>query len=107
MRGKAWRLDHDPTTRPLGCNGRYGTSGATIHRNHSQTACDQCKASAAHYNRERRRGGLTPHKPQPCGTRAAAARHRANQETLCFPCKVAEANYQTGLRLKAKEPQRV
>lgn len=91
MRGKAWNLDHDPEARPLGCNGRYGNSGGAWHRRRGQPICAKCKASAAHYARERRRGGIRPRGLEPCGTLAAAERHRFNKEPLCFKCRLADA----------------
>jgi hypothetical protein len=100
--GKAWKLDHDPETRPLGCNGRYGNSGGTAHRKRGETACDQCKASAAHYRRERTRGGIKPRKLKPCGTWAAAARHRHHNEPLDFACYLAEAAKEQARRDRKK-----
>lgn len=101
--GRSWRLDHDPSARPLGCNGRYGGSGATLHYKRGETACDKCKASASHYKRERRRGERNPRRLKPCGTPAAAARHRVNGEPVDFACHLAEANYRTALRQQHKQ----
>lgn len=95
---KSWRLDHDPSARPLGCNGKYGVSGVQRHRKAGTEHCTPCRESAAHYRREARRGGIKPRKPQPCGTPAAAHRHRAKGEPVDFACHVAEANYRTKLR---------
>lgn len=87
----SWNFDHDPEARPLGCNGRYGNSGAVKHNYYKTEACEDCKASARHYARERARGQKYPRVLQPCGTRAAALRHRAKGEERCLPCAVAEA----------------
>lgn len=89
MAGVSWDLTHNPNARPLGCNGRYGKSGADKHRRHGTAVCKRCRASAAHYQREYTRGGIRPRKLEPCGTNAAAERHRAKGEELCFACKVA------------------
>jgi hypothetical protein len=99
--GPAWRRDHNPAARPLACNGRYGKSGAERHRREGTTPCRRCKASAAHWAREKRRGGLRPRKLAPCGTPAAANRHRRLGEPVDFACLVAEANYRTELRQRA------
>lgn len=86
-----WDLTHNPARRPLGCNGRYGKSGADTHRRHGQAVCKRCRASQNHYNREYVRGGVKPRPLKPCGTNAAAERHRVNGEELCLACKVARA----------------
>ena len=96
--GPSWRKDHNPFDRPLGCNGAYGKSGATKHNREGTESCQKCRASAAHWAREKRRGGLMPRKLQPCGTPSAAWRHRYNDEPVDFACMVAEANYRTELR---------
>lgn len=98
--GGQWRLDHDPFARPLGCNAKYGVSGTQRHQKAATPPCRRCLDSSAHYRRERRRGGLKPRTPQPCGTPAAAHRHRANNEPPCFKCRVAEARYRARLRNK-------
>lgn len=91
---KNWDLTHNPEVRPIGCNGRYGQSGVSRHYHRGTKTCKRCLKSAAHYQRERRRGsGLGPRKLKPCGTIAAAARHRRKGEPLCFPCKVARHEY--------------
>jgi hypothetical protein len=46
----------------------------------------------------RRRKGIVPKVPYPCGTRAAAVRHRRAHEALCVPCQVAEREYQNSRR---------
>ena len=84
-----WDLTHNPMVRPLGCNGRYGKSGADTHRRHGQKVCARCRKSQNHYQREVHRGGIKPRPLKPCGTNAAAERHRINGEELCFACKVA------------------
>jgi hypothetical protein len=96
--GPSWRLDHDPFARPKGCHGKYGVSGVQRHKKAGTDACTDCRESAAHYRRERRRGGIKPRTPQPCGTYGGAARHKAAGEPTCFKCKVAEANYRVDLR---------
>jgi hypothetical protein len=90
--GPRWDTSHNPNTRPLGCNGRYGHSGADWHYRRKQKVCARCKRSRAHYERERRRGGLVPARLKPCGTTAAAQRHRDRGEDVCFKCKVADAD---------------
>jgi hypothetical protein len=89
MGGRRWRLDHNPAARPLGCNGRYGKSGADGHRRRGEKVCRRCANSANHYAREVRRKAIKPRALKPCGTNAAAERHRAKGEELCLPCKVA------------------
>lgn len=42
--------------------------------------------------RNRKRGG-PPRQPNPCGTRAAAARHRRRGEPVCILCLEAERAY--------------
>ncbi|QDK01936.1 hypothetical protein SEA_VIBAKI_56 [Arthrobacter phage Vibaki] len=103
--GPSWRLDHNPNARPLGCNGRYGKSGAERHRRAGRPACKLCKASAAHWARENRRGGLRPRTLQPCGTPAAAHRHRQRGEPVDFACHLAEATYRAELRTRTTERQ--
>ena len=102
-----WKKDHDPEAKPLGCNGRYGTSGAAKHRYRKEEVCDACKASARHYQRERARGQLYPRVLYPCGTRPAALRHRSRGEPLCFPCKVAEAADQAERKAKRQRRDKV
>lgn len=89
MAGVSWDLTHNPNKRPLGCNGKYGKSGADGHRRRGEKVCRRCSASANHYAREFTRGGIRPRKLKPCGTNAAAERHRAKGEELCLACKVA------------------
>jgi hypothetical protein len=90
----AWDWSHDPEKRPLGCNGRYGNTGAARHYRKGTKACKKCLRSTAHYQRERRRGQLLGgRKLQPCGTNAAAMRHKRAGEELCYPCKLARAEY--------------
>ena len=99
--------DHNPYARPLGCNGKYGRSGARAHRYKGEPACTPCLTTEAHYTREYRSGGIKKgtRKLAPCGTAPAApARHRKRKEPLCFPCRVAEAAYWANQRAKAKEP---
>lgn len=86
-----WDLTHNPNRRPLGCNGKYSSSGAATHRRRGEKVCKRCRISAAHYSREATRRGLRPRRLKPCGTNAAAERHRKNGEELCFRCKVAIA----------------
>lgn len=100
--GPSWRKDHDPFARPLGCNGKYGVSGVQRHRKAGTDPCEACRESNAHYRRERRRGGIKPRKPQPCGTYAAAQRHKWHGEPLDFACRVAEANYRAELRSRQR-----
>jgi hypothetical protein len=94
-------------TRPLGCNGKYGHSGALRHTRKGQKPCRKCKASRNHYNREYKRKGLlaSPRKweLQPCGTPAAAQRHRKRGEPIDFACKVAAAKYKRDRRKLLKE----
>lgn len=86
-----WDLTHNPERRPVGCNGRYGKSGADKHRYNGEKVCAKCRASQNHIAREYKRGGIRPKPLKPCGTNAAAERHRAKGEPLCFDCKVAIA----------------
>lgn len=87
-----WDLSHDPDARPLGCNGKYGTSGYQRHLRRGEEVCEKCRCSVNHYQRERKRGGApTPLRLQPCGTPAAARRHRKAGEEPCMRCKLAEA----------------
>lgn len=92
MRGKAWKLDHDPTARPLGCNGRWGNSGRSAHTKRQEPPCAACLASSAHYAREHRRGAIKPRTLEPCGTHAAAERHRIKGEPIDMACRLADAN---------------
>ena len=82
-------MDHNPTARPLGCNGKYGNSGARAHLRRGEKVCRRCANSRNHYAREHRRKAIKPRALKPCGTNAAAERHRAKGEELCLPCKVA------------------
>lgn len=84
-----WNFDHDPESRPLGCNGLYGKSGAAKHRYRKEPVCDACKASQNHYERELNRGQKYPRVLKPCGTPAAALRHRYNNEPLDLACHEA------------------
>lgn len=104
MGGKAWKA-HNPHARPLGCNGKYGSSGYKAHKRKNTRVCGRCRVSAAHYMRERRRGGLLPHKPLPkhCGTMPGVAGHRQAGEPLDFACKLAEANYKADRRKLVQE----
>jgi len=99
-----WRLDHNPESRPIGCNNAYGTSGATRHRRRGEQACQKCLDSAAHYLREYRRGQPKPRALKPCGTWAAAQRHRVKGERLDMACVEAEAAYKAELREKHALP---
>lgn len=96
-----WDLTHNPAARPLGCNGRYGRSGARTHYRNKQTPCPPCQTSQNHYQREHRRGAHKPRTPKPCGTNAAAKRHQRHGEPTCFPCRIAEAAYVAQLKTKA------
>lgn len=97
--GPSWRWDHDPFARPLGCNGKYGSSGIQRHSREGTTPCAGCRESYAHVKRERRRGGITTLKPPTaCGTATGARRHRRNGDPVCLPCRVAEARYRYHLR---------
>ncbi|QWY79689.1 hypothetical protein PP637_gp60 [Arthrobacter phage Persistence] len=91
---------HDPTARPLGCNGKYGDSGRQQHKKAGTDYCTACRESSAHYRREIQRGGIKVRTPQPCGTYAAAARHAYNKEPLDFACRIARANYRADLKAK-------
>ena len=102
---KNWKPDHDPFTRPLGCNGKYGTSGSKKHRRNNQAPCDPCKASEAHYACELRRGQGLPRHINPCGTNAAYKRHLEHGEPIDFTCRVGRSNYLTTKRNQAKEPK--
>ncbi len=88
-----WKVDHDPFTLPLGCNGAYGVSGTKRHRRQEEPSCAACLASEAHYQREYRRGQPKPKALKPCGTWAAAQRHRKNGERLDMACVAAESAY--------------
>lgn len=99
---KSWRLDHDPTKRPNGCNGKPGDSGRNRHKRRNEPTCQQCREAANHANRERRRGQPLPRPLHPCGTFAAATRHRNKNERLCIPCQIAEAKYHANLRAKKR-----
>jgi hypothetical protein len=104
MGGRRWRLDHDPAARPLGCDGRWGHTGADRHRKKGEAVCAACKTSAAHYAREHRRKALRKKALQPCGTPAAAQRHREKGEPVCFKCRVADA--EKGRQLRAVQKMR-
>ena len=104
MGGKRWNLAHNPMSRPLGCNRKYGNSGGSAHRRRGEAPCEKCLTSQSHYQRERRRGALNPKRLKPCGTWAAAARHRAKGEPVDFECAVAEAQYQQDRRDSRKNP---
>lgn len=64
------------------------------HRYHGEPTCDLCKASSAHYRREKRRGQRYPKTLYPCGTWQAAKRHQWRGEDVDFPCKLAVAKYE-------------
>jgi len=101
---KPWNLTHNPSARPLGCNGLYGASGYMGHRRRNEPICEPCADTRNHYMRERRRGGIKPRKLKPCGTSTAANRHRLNNEPVCFRCRVAESQrFQTARDRKANE----
>jgi hypothetical protein len=53
---KGWLLSHDPMDRPLGCNGRYGSSGELAHKRRGEEVCPACLASRRHLRREAKRG---------------------------------------------------
>lgn len=106
MANKAWKLDHDPTSRPLGCNGKYGDSGRKLHRRKGEEICSDCRESANHVVRERRRGSPSPRRINPCGTAAAARRHRLRGEPVDLLCRAAEANYHAENRRKHREAAR-
>jgi hypothetical protein len=97
---KNWDLSHDPEARPLGCNGKYGTSGYKAHRRRGNEPCTRCKASLAHYARELRRGQGTPKQLHPCGTPAAYKRHADRGEPIDFACRVGRSNYLAEQRAK-------
>ena len=97
-----WDLDHDPDDRPLGCNGRYGKSGAAGHYYRGEPRCDACAASQRHYEKERARGQLYPRVLKPCGTVAAAKRHQGNNEPMDFECSNAIYEYEKARREKRK-----
>ena len=90
--------DHDPTARPLGCNGKYGSSGTQAHTRAGTAVCGACRASYNHYQRERRRGQGKPRIAQPCGTPAAADLHKRRGETLDFACRLALAQAAKAMR---------
>lgn len=99
------RVDHDPEARPIGCNGRYGSSGAEKHLYHGEPVCDDCGESRRHYQRERRRGQKYPRYLYPCGTRQAAQRHRRagmTSKDMDLPCRLAEAAYTAESKVKRK-----
>jgi hypothetical protein len=101
---KQWNLDHDPETRPLGCNGKYGPSGSLAHKRLGEAVCPVCRESVNHYRREGRRGsGGTQRRLRPCGTNAAAKRHRRNNEELDFRCRVAEFDYNERIKASRKK----
>jgi len=100
--GKPWRLDHDPFTRPLGCNGRPGDSGRKVHKRRGEPICPKCQEAGNHAVRERRRGSPCPRRLNPCGTPAAARRHRYKGEPVDLLCRAAEANYHADHRRKTR-----
>ena len=101
---KQWNLDHDPESRPRGCNGRYGPSGRAAHERLREEVCPVCRESENHYRRENRRGsGGTGRRLKPCGTNAAAKRHRRNNEELDFRCRVAEFDYNERIKASRKK----
>lgn len=103
MTAKAgWREAHDPEARPLGCNGKYGVSGAQRHDRAGEERCEACRESCNHYKREQRRGGLVKRRPPACGTYPAVSRHKRRSEPLDFACRVAQARY----RAKNREQHR-
>lgn len=103
-----WDPTHDPTARPLGCNGKYGRSGAAAHRRRGTETCDLCRASFSHFRREERRGtaeagngnwDLT-HNPnrRPLGCRgrygpSGAAYHRKHGTKVCARCRNSAKHY--------------
>lgn len=103
MRTKPWAKGHNPSVRPLGCNGKPGYSGRNLHIRRGEPVCGKCKAAVNHADRERRRGQTYGRPPEPCGTRPAAERHRVRGEPLDFACKLAEAKYHADLRAKTIE----
>lgn len=84
-------LDHDPFTRPLGCNGQYGQSGGIAHRKRGEPECEDCRQSRNHYRRELKRGQGLPRNAVRCGTPSGARRHNRLGEPVCFSCRVADA----------------
>lgn len=99
MVNKPWKLSHNPSSRPLGCNGKYGQSGARLHRRRGEKVCKRCSKSGAHYQRERRRGEFQGPPPlRPCGTPSAAARHKSRGEPIDLACRLALAKQQQELR---------
>lgn len=94
---KNWRLDHDPEARPLGCNGKYGTSGSKVHRYRGETPCEKCKASEAHYARELSRGQNLPRIKHGCGTWQKAEWHIKRGEPVDFACRAARSDYRNKL----------
>ncbi|QPK40190.1 hypothetical protein SEA_JINKIES_59 [Arthrobacter phage Jinkies] len=100
---KNWRVEHDPFERPLGCNGKYGTSGSKAHRYRGEPTCDKCRASETHYGREYRRGQGLGRPIYPCGTWQAAARHNRRGEPLDFPCRAARSRYRARLRAEREQ----
>ena len=101
--GKPWRMDHNPEARPLGCNGKYGQSGARAHRDRGEKACPRCLNSERHYQRERRRGAFKTKPLRPCGTPAAGRRHQLRGEDVDFACRVALAKEQQEIRDRRKK----
>jgi hypothetical protein len=101
---KNWLFSHDPEARPLGCNGRYGTSGRVAHERRGEPVCPACRDSSNHYRREAKRGNPgSGRRLQPCGTNAAAKRHRRKGEKECLPCAVARSNYNGQFKKKPKK----
>lgn len=89
-----WKFEHNPEDRPLGCNGKYGSSGYKRHKREGTEPCAACLESKAHYTRELRRGQGYPNRTLvPCGERSAAVRHRRRGEPVDFKCRAAEARH--------------
>jgi hypothetical protein len=103
---KNWDRTHNPDARPLGCNGKYGSSGRGRHKYYGTPVCDACKASDNHYCKELRRGQNIPRKkPFPCGTPAAAYQHRLKGERLDMACVEAEIQGKREYRARKAHPQ--
>jgi len=98
-----WDLEHDPEARPLGCNGRYGKSGAAAHYARGEPRCDDCAASQRHYEKEWRRGQRYPRVLKQCGTVAAAKRHQGNNEPMDFDCSEAIYKYEKARKARARK----
>lgn len=97
MAHKNWDFSHDPHERPLGCNGKYGTSGIVAHSRKGEPTCEACRASRNHYMRELRRNNPSPRKLHPCGTPAAYHRHERKRERKDFACRLAHSKYRQKL----------